>query len=70
VNFLTALAGPLANVILGVACISILIAVGPDAQSSQFLIQLAALQLLTALANLVPWGPMDGQRILAAWRTL
>jgi Zn-dependent protease len=70
VNLLTALAGPLANAILGVACISILINVGPDAQSRQFLIELAALQFLTALANLLPWGPMDGRRILAAWRTL
>jgi Zn-dependent protease len=70
VNFLTALAGPLANAILGATCISILLAIGPEAQFSQFLIELAALQLLTAVANLVPWGPMDGRRILAAWRAL
>jgi Zn-dependent protease len=70
VNVFTALAGPLANAILGASCISILLAVGPDAQSSQFLIELAALQLLTAVANLLPWGPMDGQRIVAAWRTI
>jgi Zn-dependent protease len=70
VNLLTALAGPLANAVLGSLCISMLIALGPDAQSSQLLIELAALQLLTAVANLVPWGPMDGRRILAAWRTL
>jgi Zn-dependent protease len=69
VNVLTALAGPLANALFGFSCISILIAVGPDAPSSQFLIELAALQLLTALANLLPWGPMDGQRILAALST-
>jgi Zn-dependent protease len=70
VNVFTALAGPLANAILGATCISILLAVGPDAQSSQFLIELAALQLLTGVANLLPWGPMDGQRIVAAWRTI
>ena len=33
-----------------------------------FMVELAALQLLTAVANLVPFGPMDGQRMLAAWR--
>lgn len=70
VNVLTALAGPLANAMLGAACISILLAVGPESPSSQFLMELAALQMLTALANLVPWGPMDGRRILAAWRAL
>jgi Zn-dependent protease len=67
VNLLTALAGPLANAVLGAVCISLLIALGPDGQLGQFLIELAALQLLVAVANLVPWGPMDGQRIMAAW---
>jgi Zn-dependent protease len=70
VDFLTALAGPVANALLGAVAVWTLIVVGPDAMTSQFLIELAALQVLAALANLVPWGPLDGQRIVAAWRAL
>jgi Zn-dependent protease len=68
VNFRTALAGPLANALLGTACA---IAAGwlmPDSFGSTFLSHFGDLQLLTGLANLLPIGPMDGSHILAAWR--
>jgi Zn-dependent protease len=55
VNFFTALAGPVANAVLGAMCIWLAV-------------ELAALQLLTAAANLAPVGAMDGHRMLQAWR--
>ena len=42
----------------------------PDSFASGWLTQVGALQLLTAVANLLPFGPMDGANILAAWRSL
>jgi Zn-dependent protease len=66
VNFLTALAGPLSNAILGTFCFWLAVAVGAEGLLRDFLIELTALQLLTAVANLVPCGPMDGRRMLAA----
>jgi Zn-dependent protease len=66
VNFFTALAGPLSNAILGTLCFWLAVAVGAEGLLRDFLIELAALQLLTALANLLPCGPMDGRRMLAA----
>jgi len=69
VNFLTALAGPVANAVFGLICMCVVIGV-PEGPMNNFFIELAALQLLTAAANLVPCGRMDGQRMLAAWRAL
>lgn len=69
VNFLTALAGPLANAVVGVVCIWLAVVLQPDGPLGTFIVELAALQLLTAAANLVPFGPMDGHRMLQAWRT-
>ncbi len=68
VNFFTALAGPVANAFLGVLCISLALALSLEAPLNTFLFELAALQLLTAAANLLPFGAMDGQRMLQAWR--
>jgi Zn-dependent protease len=68
VNFLTALAGPVANAILGVICIWPVLGLQLDGALNTFLVELAALQLLTAAANLIPIGPMDGHRMLVAWR--
>ncbi len=68
INFLTALAGPLANALLGVLCIWLALVLQLEGALCTFVVELAALQLLTAAANLVPFGPMDGQRMLAAWR--
>jgi Zn-dependent protease len=40
----------------------------PSTFLSTFLMEVGALQLLTGVANLLPLGPMDGTRIVAAWR--
>ena len=69
VNFLTALAGPLANAVFGMVCVWVAVGM-PEGPMNNFLIELAALQLFTAAANLLPCGPMDGHRMLAAWRAL
>lgn len=68
VNFLTALAGPAANALLGTMCVWLALALHAEGLVTMWLLELAALQVLTALANLVPIGPMDGQRMLAAWQ--
>jgi Zn-dependent protease len=68
VNFLTALAGPVANAILGMLCVWLAFAFQPEGPMATFVLELAALQLLTAAANLLPLGSMDGNRMLAAWR--
>jgi Zn-dependent protease len=66
INFLTALAGPLANAVLGIVCLTL--AVGMSAGPlSTFVLELTALHFITAAANLLPFGPMDGRRMLAAW---
>lgn len=70
VNFRTALAGPLANALFATACAALALLMVPDSFPSSWLTQVGALQLLTAVANLVPFGPMDGSNILAAWRSL
>jgi Zn-dependent protease len=67
INFRTALAGPLANALLGTAC-AILAGLVPDTFLSTFLGEVGGLQLLTGVANLLPVGPMDGSNILASWR--
>jgi Zn-dependent protease len=67
-NFLTALAGPLANALLGGLCVWLALGLQLEGALGTFVVELATLQLLTAAANLVPCGPMDGQRMLAAWR--
>jgi len=69
-DFRTALAGPFANAILGTLCVCLAVSVGPDNLMRDVFFYAAALQLITALANLLPCGPMDGQRIFAAWRQL
>ena len=57
VNFFTALAGPLANAILGVMCIWLAVVLQVEGPLKTFLFELAALQLLTAATNLAPVGP-------------
>jgi len=69
VNFLSALAGPAANAVLGVMCVGLAVVLQPAGPLATFLVELAALQLLTAAANLVPIGAMDGHRMLQAWRS-
>lgn len=68
VNFRTALAGPLVNALLGTTCFVVAGFFVRDTFAATFFGQLGALQLLTGLANLLPIGPMDGTKILAAWR--
>jgi Zn-dependent protease len=68
INFRTALAGPLANALLGTAFAITAGWVVQDSFASTFLGHVGGLQLLTGVANLLPFGPMDGTRILAAWR--
>src|SRR5260370_15899083 len=68
VNFFTAVAGPLANAILGVMCIWLAVVLQVEGPLNTFVVELAALQLLTAAANLLPLGAMDGRRMLTAWR--
>ncbi len=70
VNLLTALAGPVANSLLGTLCVWLALALQPEGPLLTFMVELAALQLLTATANLVPFGQLDGSRMLAAWRAL
>ena len=67
-NFRTAMAGPLVNALLGTACVALAVLVVPDTFTATFLSQIAGLQLLTGMANLLPVGPMDGSKILTAWR--
>ena len=68
VNFRTALAGPLVNVCLGTACAVVASCLVPHTFAATFLGELAALQLLTGVTNLLPIGPLDGTKIVAAWR--
>jgi Zn-dependent protease len=68
VNFRTALAGPLANALFAGAFAALALCVSPDSFASGYLTQLGTLQLLSGVANLVPVGPMDGSKILQAWR--
>jgi Zn-dependent protease len=68
VNFRTALAGPLANAVFATASAGLALYFVPEGFLSRYLTQIGALQLLTAVANLLPLGPMDGSNILAAWR--
>ncbi len=70
INFRTALAGPMANAVFATACAALALLVVPDSFASGWLTQVGLLQLCTALANLLPIGPMDGSHIVAAWRGL
>jgi Zn-dependent protease len=70
VNFRTALAGPMANAVFATACAALALLAVPDSFPSGWLTQVGLLQLLTAVANLLPFGPMDGANILSAWRSL
>jgi Zn-dependent protease len=70
INFRTALAGPMANAVFATACAALALFAVPDSFASGWLTQVGLLQLLTAVANLVPVGPLDGAKILAAWQSL
>lgn len=70
VNFRTALAGPMANAIFATACAALALVAVPDSFASGWLTQVGLLQLFTAIANLLPVGPMDGANIVSAWRSL
>jgi Zn-dependent protease len=67
VNFRTALAGPMANALFA-SGFAVLAFFAQDSYLAAFLTNVGLLQLATALANLLPLGPMDGSHILAAWR--
>jgi len=69
VNFLTALAGPLANALLGTISVWLALTCELEGPLLTFMVELTALNLLTAAANLLPVGAMDGQRMLTAWQT-
>ena len=68
VNFRTALAGPLTNAVVGTTCVLLVSLIAPDTFGATFLSELGALQLLVGMVNLLPVGPMDGSRMVAAWR--
>jgi Zn-dependent protease len=70
VNFRTALAGPLANAMFASVCAGLALAFVPDSFASGWLTNLGLLQLCTGVVNLLPFGPMDGAHIVAAWRAL
>lgn len=67
-DLLAALGGPIANLLLGLACLIPALALEPVAFLRQMLLQVVVLQVATAAVNMLPWGAMDGQRILSAWR--
>src|SRR5713226_6896896 len=52
VNFFTALAGPVANAVLGLMCIGLVLVLPLEGPLTTFVFELAALQMLTADANL------------------
>jgi Zn-dependent protease len=68
VNFRTALAGPMANALFAAGFAALAFQITPDTFLAGFLTNVGLLQLATAMANLVPFGPMDGSHILTAWR--
>ena len=68
INALTALAGPPANLVLGIACGWVATQVAGDALAFGLLLQVAVLQLITSAANLPPFGQFDGSRIFAMRR--
>lgn len=69
-DLIAALGGPAANALLGLACVIPLLTLHPAGFVQQIAIQLALLQLGTSVINLLPWGPLDGRRILAAYRAM
>ena len=70
VDFLTALAGPAANALLGIICVWLAVTLRLESPLTTLIVELAALHLLSAAANLVPVGALDGQRMVTAWRAL
>ena len=68
VNLRTALAGPLANGLLASSFALLGVCVAPGSFAAMYLAQMGMLQLFTGLANLLPLGPMDGSKIVQAWR--
>jgi hypothetical protein len=70
VDFCTAIADPLANAILGTLLLQVAVDVGAQSPACSFLTDFAALQFLTTLVNLLPWGTTDGRRLFAAWQAI
>lgn len=64
VDACTALSGPLVNALL--ASVLFAAALHADAVLGTWLVQLAAIQAITAVINLLPLGTLDGARIRAA----
>jgi Zn-dependent protease len=69
-DVLTAAAGPLANLILGITSAWAVTLFPESGYVVNLLGQLAVLQLLTAATNMLPVGQFDGARIFRAWRTV
>lgn len=67
-DLIAALGGPVANALLGLACVIPMLTLHPGGFVQQMLVQITLLQLATTAINLLPWGPLDGRRILAAYR--
>ncbi|GAC1316674.1 MAG: hypothetical protein NVSMB2_09770 [Chloroflexota bacterium] len=67
-DLIAALGGPAANALLCLACVIPVLALHPVGFVQQTLVQVALLQAGTTLINLLPWGPLDGRRIFAAYR--
>jgi Zn-dependent protease len=54
--------------VLAGAFAALALCAAPDSFAAGYLSQIGMLQFLTGLANLLPLGPMDGTKILQAWR--
>jgi Zn-dependent protease len=68
VDLRTAIAGPLANAVFASLAAGLALYSTPESFAIQYLSQLGSLQLLTGLLNLLPVGPLDGAKIVRAWR--
>ena len=68
VNLRTALAGPLANAVFGCLFAALALWAGPERLAAGCLSQIAAVQLLTGIVNLLPFGALDGSKIVESWR--
>jgi Zn-dependent protease len=63
-NRLIAAAGPLANLTLAAICGLLLLAIGPVHPIADVLIVAGGFQAITAALNLLPFGHLDGSRIV------
>lgn len=71
-NMIVAAAGPVSNVLLALAALTILILasrsgtawIAPDSYNAYFLFRLAILNVVLAALNLIPIPPLDGARVL------